>query len=175
MISKKAAAKGRKEIADRFKIAKKQELKSALEIGQSRGDRIMIRIADVLGSLSFLSLCFVIFCLYILYNLNMIPGFQAFDPYPFNGLNTLLTVFAIILTVSVLISQNRQRRQEKVREQVEFEINVRAENEITKVLEMLHEIQQKLGIRKDDPELEEMKETINLDELHKNIDENGNN
>jgi len=174
-MSKKTAEKGRQEAADRVKIEKKQELKSAFEVEQSRGDRMMMRIADVLGSLSFLSLCLVVFCLYILYNLNMIPGLHSFDPYPFNGLNTLLTVFAIVLSVSVLISQNRQRRKEKVREQVEFEINVRAENEITKVLEMLHEIQQKMGIRKEDPELEKMKETINLDELHKNIDENGNN
>ena len=53
----------------------------------------------------------------------------------------------------------------------EFEVNVRAETEITKMLEMLHDIQRKLGIYKNDPELEKMKETIDLDELHKKIDE----
>lgn len=157
------------------KSKQRQELKSALEMGQSKGDRAMIQVANVLGSVWFLVFCMVVFCLYILYNLGLVPGILAFDPYPFNGLNTILAIFAIILSVSVLISQNRQRRMEKVREQIEFEINIRAENEITKMLEMLHEIQQKLGIRKDDPELEKMKETIDLDELHKNIDENENN
>jgi uncharacterized membrane protein len=174
MVSGKAAEKAREKATDRVKSKKRKELKSALEIGQSRADRMMIRIADVLGSLGFLSFCLVIFCLYILFNLDVIPGFHSFDPYPFNGLNTILAVFAIILSVSVLVSQNRLRRTEKVREQVEFEVNVRAENEITKILEMLHVIQQKLGIDKPDPELEQMKETIDLDELHKNIDEHGN-
>ena len=174
-MSKKATTNSLSEPGKRRKIEKSPELKSSIEIEQSRGDRVMTQVADVLGSLKFLSFCFVVLCAYILYNLSLVPGAKPFDPYPFNGLNTLLTIFAIILSVSVLISQNRQRRMEKVREQVEFEINVRAENEITKMLEMLHEIQQKLGIRKDDPELEKMKETINLNELHKNIDENGNN
>jgi uncharacterized membrane protein len=174
-MSKKNTTRKPSEPGKPRKIEKSPELKSSIEIELSKGDRVMTRVADVLGSFKFLSLCLVVLCAYILYNLSLVPGVRPFDPYPFNGLNTLLTIFAIILSVSVLISQNRQRRMEKVREQVEFEINVRAENEITKMLEMLHEIQQKLGIRKDDPELERMKETIDLDALHKNIDENGNN
>ena len=60
---------------------------------------------------------------------------------------------------------------ENIRAQVEFEVNVRAENEITKILEMLHDIQIKLGIDKHDPQLEKMKETTDLDLLHKKVDE----
>ena len=48
---------------------------------------------------------------------------------------------------------------DKIRQQVDFEVNVRAEHEITKVLNMLHEVHQKLGLNSDtDTELEEMKE-----------------
>lgn len=71
--------------------------------------------------------------------------------------------------MSVLISQNRQRKLEKIREQVEFEVNIRAEKEITKMLEMLHEMQLKMGIRKNDQELEEMKEKLDVNELHEHI------
>ena len=149
----------------------KKELKSALDINQTRSDRILVRITDFFGSLYFLGFCLLFFVLYFLLNLNMLPGIKAFDPYPFTGLEMMVSVFAIVLTVSVLMGQNRQRRLEKIREQVEFEVNVRAETEITKMLEMLHGIQRKLGIYKNDPELERMKETIDLDELHKNIDE----
>jgi uncharacterized membrane protein len=72
----------------------------------------------------------------------------------------------------VLISQNRQRKIEKIREQVEFEVNIKAETEITKILEMLHDIQKKMGIAKKDPELEEMKETTDIQQLHRHIDPN---
>lgn len=80
-----------------------------------------------------------------------------------------MSAAAIFLSISVLISQNRQRRLEKIREQVEFEVNVRAENEITKILEMLHEMQQKMGIRKPDAELEEMKQKLDVNQLHDHI------
>ena len=81
----------------------------------------------------------------------------------------VLSIFAIFLSVSVLISQNRLRRLEKVREQVEFEVNVRAEQEITKVLDMLHSIQRKLGIDQPDPELEQMKKNTDVERLHDQI------
>lgn len=148
------------------------QLKSAMEIPSSRGDRIAIWVANILGSLTFLLVCLSALLLYFLWNMNVLPGLHAFDPYPFSVLDVVLSVFAIVLSISVLISQNRQRRVEKTREQVEFEVNIRAENEITKMLEMLHAIQQKLGINKPDPELEQMKETIDIEELHKNIGEN---
>jgi uncharacterized membrane protein len=150
----------------------KNELKSTLDVNQTQSDHILVHITDFFGSLYFLGFCLLFFVLYFLLNLNMLPGIKAFDPYPFTGLEMIVSVFAIVLTISVLMGQNRQRRLEKIREQVEFEVNVRAETEITKMLEMLHDIQRKLGIYKNDPELEKMKESINLDELHKSIGEN---
>jgi uncharacterized membrane protein len=101
--------------------------------------------------------------------LGVFPGLRPFDPSPFDKLDTILSIFAIVLSVTVLISQKRQRRMEKIREEVEFEINVRAENEITKILEMLHEMQQKMGIKKSDKELEEMKKRVDVGALHEKI------
>ena len=55
---------------------------------------------------------------------------------------------------------NREGKMNSVR-QIEFEVNVHDETEITKVLEMLHDIQKKLSINKaTDTELEQMKETL---------------
>lgn len=88
----------------------------------------------------------------------------------------IVTLFSIILSVSVLINQKREGKMNSVRQQIEFEVNVHAETEITKVLEMLHEIQKKLGINiTTDTELEEMKETLDIGQLHEklnSIDEN---
>jgi|GEM_PF-906500 len=154
------------------KRVKKVEIRSSLEIQQSRLDRTAITITDLFGSLPFLSIILLALIIYLLWNLNFLPVLQPFDPYPFNGLDSVLAIFAVILSICVLISQNRQRRVEKVREQVEFEINIRAETEITKILGMLHEIQKKMGIDKSDPELEKMKEATDLEQLHRHIDRN---
>src|ERR1700761_9371976 len=128
-----------------------------LEINTAPIDRFAIWITDTLGTLWFLYTVLLILLVYILWNTGVILGVKPFDRYPFDGLDTGLSIFAVILSITVLISQNRQRRLEKVREQIEFKINVQAEHEVTKMLEMLHEIQHKLGINKADPELERMK------------------
>ena len=97
---------------------------------------------------------------------------HPFDQFPFPVLDMVVSLFAIILSVTVLINQNRQGHMDKVRSQVEFEVNVRAENEITMMLNMLHEIHQKLGLKtEEDKELKEMKEVTDVKQIHHTIDE----
>jgi uncharacterized membrane protein len=149
-----------------------QEIKSSLEVSKSLVDEITVSVIGFLGSIPFLISCVILFALWICWNLNFFHILKPFDPFPFPILEMLVSLFAIILSVSVLINQNRQGKIEKVRQQVEFEVNVRAENEITKVLQMLHEIQDRMGIKRTgDKELEEMKEQINIQQLHQKLDE----
>lgn len=149
-------------------MAKKTKLHAPPE-PDSPVDRAAIIISDLLGSLWFLTAFALAIGFYALWNLSALPGLRPFDPAPFAVLDTILSTFAIFLSISVLISQRRQRRTEKIREQVEFEVNIRAENEITKVLEMLHEIQLKIGITKSDQDLEEMKQELDIDRLHREV------
>jgi uncharacterized membrane protein len=128
-------------------------------------DRLSAWITDVLGSFGFLMACIALIVLYFLWNAGLL-GLQPLEHFPFGGLELAVSIFAIFLSVAVLISQHRQRKLEKIREQVEFEINVKAESEITKVLQMLEAIQQKLGINVTDAELEEMKKGTDLEHLH---------
>ncbi len=87
-------------------------------------------------------------------------------------LTMIVSLFAIILSVAVLISQNREGKMNSLRQQIEFEVNVHAENEITKVLAMLHEIQIKLGIsNKTDTVLEEMKEPLDIQKIHEQLND----
>ncbi len=152
----------------------KNETSQKLEITTAPIDRFAIWITDTLGKLWFLYAVLLLLLIYILWNAGVIPGEKPFDHYPFDGLDTGLSIFAVILSITVLMSQNRQRRLEKVREQIEFKVNVQAEHEVTKMLEMLHEIQLKLGINKHDPELEKMKEITDLNELQKQVDKEQN-
>jgi len=72
----------------------------------------------------------------------------------------------------VLINQNRQGNIDKTRQQIDFEVNVRAEHEITKALNMLHEIHNKLGLKSGtDEELEEMKEPTDIQLIHKTLED----
>lgn len=150
-------------------MSKDPKLRSVIEPAAGPADRVALFISDILGSTWFLIIFLALIGGYMAWNTGLIAGLKPSDPAPFNVLDSILSVFAIVLTISVLISQKRQRRLEKIREQVEFEVNVRAENEITKILEMLHDIQRKMGIDKSDHELEEMKEKLDINEIHEDI------
>lgn len=151
----------------------KKELHSALDIPKTRIDTISVAGIRLLGSVQFLVGSAIFFMVWICWNLQLL-GLKPFDPFPCPILELIVSIFAITLSVSVLINQNRQGRADKIRQQVDFEVNVRAEAEITKVLNMLHAIEQKLGIDTvGDTQLEEMKETTNVKQIHKNIDEEG--
>jgi uncharacterized membrane protein len=147
------------------------EIKSNLNFDKSRSDKLAMFISDAFGSITFLCICLIVFIIWITWNLNLIPLLKPFDPFPFPELEMVVSLFAIILSVSVLISQNRQGRMEKLRQKVEFEVNIRAENEITKVLAMLHQIQKKLGINTHDQELEQMKENLDIQQLQHKLDD----
>ena len=136
-----------------------------------RSDKVSQVITNTFGSVTFLFSCVLLIGLWICWNLNFFPGLKPFDHYPFPALEMGVSIFAIILSISVLISQKRQTRLEKVHQQVEFEINVRAEEEITKMLDMLHDIQKKLGIANKDAELELMKRKTDIEQLHRDAEE----
>jgi uncharacterized membrane protein len=153
-------------------VTASQELKSSLEFTKTYTDHISQFLTRFLGSMPFLIASVHFFLLWIIWNIGLLFDSKPFDPFPFPILNTIVSLFAIILSVSVLINQNRQGKVDKVQRQVEFEVNVRAENEITKVLSMLHEIHTKLGIDNSlDEELKKMKENIDVKEIHKVLEE----
>jgi uncharacterized membrane protein len=144
-------------------------LKSSLEFTKTPIDRFAIVTTNVLGSMAFLLCSLAFFAVWVIWNLFS-PN--PFDRFPFPVLEMVVSLFAIILSVTVLINQNRQGHMDKIRQQVEFEVNVRAESEITMVLNMLHEIHQKLGLKtQEDKELEEMKEMTDVKQIHQTIDE----
>jgi len=151
-------------------------MKSILEFDKSRSDRIAVILTNTFGSMKFLCVSLVLFLVWISWNLNLLPRLKPFDPYPFTMLTMIVALFSIILSVSVLINQKRDGKMSSIRQQIEFEVNIHAENEITKMLEMLHDIQKKLGIdNSTDTVLEEMKETLNIQQLQEklnSIDEN---
>jgi len=93
----------------------------------------LLRIADWIawfsGSMPFLILNGGWFIIWI--SLNTLPlGVPAFDPYPFGLLTMIVSLEAIFLSCFVLISQNRQAQKDKVRADIEYEVNIKAELEV---------------------------------------------
>lgn len=89
-------------------------------------------ISDFSGSLPFLFIHCAIFVGWILLNTGAIgERWGNFDPYPFGLLTMVVSLEAIILSVFVLLSQNRQAARERVRNEIEYAVNLKAELEIS--------------------------------------------
>ncbi len=93
----------------------------------------LLRMADWIawfsGSMAFLILNGGWFIIWIA--INTLPlGIPAFDPFPFGLLTMIVSLEAIFLSCFVLISQNRQAQKDKVRADIEYEVNIKAELEI---------------------------------------------
>jgi uncharacterized membrane protein len=94
-------------------------------------------IADFSGSMTFLLLNASWFALWIFLNIS---GRAHFDPYPFGFLTMVVSLEAIILSILVLLAQNRQAAKDHIRDDVEYEINVKAELEIAHLHEKVEEL-----------------------------------
>ena len=86
-------------------------------------------IAEFSGSLPFLFIHIGLFAVWILLNVKIFP-FGGFDPFPFGFLTLVVSLEAIILSVFVLLSQNRQVARDKVRGDIEYDVNLKAEMQI---------------------------------------------
>jgi CRP/FNR family cyclic AMP-dependent transcriptional regulator len=96
-------------------------------------------VAEFSGSIPFLILHVVIFAVWILLNTNWLPGWKPpmFDPFPFGLLTMVVSLEAIILSVLVLLSQNRQTAKDRIRGDIEYDVNLKAELEIAQLHEKL--------------------------------------
>lgn len=100
-----------------------------MEVHSTALQRIADWIAWFSGSMSFLMINGVWFTGWIL--VNTVPlGIPAFDPYPFGLLTMIVSLEAIFLSCFVLVSQNRQAEKDRVRSDIEYEVNVKAELEV---------------------------------------------
>ena len=97
------------------------------------------------GSMYFLSLNLVWFLVWIA--LNTIPGLDHYDPFPFGLLTMIVSLEAIFLSIFVLISQNLQAAKDRVRGDIEYQVNVKAELEVAHLHEKTDRIHEDLLVR----------------------------
>ena len=145
----------------------------SFEAKSLRGRSFLTQIADdltaICGSTPFLIFHVLFFAGWIAVNLDYVPWILPFDPFPFGLLTMIVSLEAIFLAIFVLVSQNRSAYISTIRDEVHMGINLIAEEEITKILEVLAEIRRELGIKKPDSQLEKMLNRIDTGYIEKSI------
>ena len=96
---------------------------------------------------------------------------RIFDPFPFNLLTMIVSLEAILLTSFVMISQNRMGRQADKRAHLDLQVNLLAEQELTKVLQMLDTICRALKIPEQDSETQLLMKKTDVTSIAREIDQ----
>ena len=147
-----------------------EHLHSKINIHDTLQDKIAEKLTNAFGTTGFFVVHVVVFIVWITWNL--LPQFHHFDPFPFIFLTVVTSIEAIFLAIIVLMSQNRDARIATTRSKLDFEIDVRSEAEITRIIMMLEEMQDHFNIqRTDDDDLRWMKKPTNIEDLQKKTEE----
>jgi uncharacterized membrane protein len=145
-------------------------LEEAAMSRRTSADRAAAAIAHFCGSMTFVWIHVAVFAAWIAY--NTLPWFDAFDPYPFTFLTLVVSLEAIFLSTFILISQNYDMRVSEQRNQLDLQINLLAEQENTKILQVLELIAKKVGAHvDDDPQIRALAEATHPDSLVRQIED----
>ena len=133
--------------------------------------RFADKLTSFFGSFWFLVLNLFVFLFWILANNGVIAGVPIYDPFPHVLLITFVSLEAIILTVVVLMSQNRQSQISTLRDELQLQVELITEKELSKALHLLKKILEKHDIKYTDQELEEMLEKVDTSYIERKLEE----
>jgi uncharacterized membrane protein len=123
-------------------------------------ERIAEAITRFTGSMRFVYLHLALYGAWILVNLGAVPGVPRFDP-SFVVLAMVASVEAIFLSTFVLISQNRMAAAADKRADLDLQISLLAEHELTKLAGLVAAVAERLGVAADaDPETREVEKDV---------------
>jgi uncharacterized membrane protein len=148
------------------------ELEKKALAHRSLSARIGDLIATHAGRMWFIFLHLVWFAGWMAMNMRN-HGHAAFDPFPFSLLTMIVSLESIFLSLFILMSQNRSSLQADQRNHLDLQINLLAEDENTKMLQMLQALceHHKLPISKD-PEITAMAKQTELQEVLTDLKDN---
>jgi uncharacterized membrane protein len=119
-------------------------------------ERVAEAITRFTGSMRFVYLHLAIFGFWFVANLGWVPGVPAWDP-SFVVLAMVASVEAIFLSTFVLISQNRMAAAADKRADLDLQISLLAEHEVTRLITLVSGIADRLGVKTEaDADLKEI-------------------
>ena len=147
------------------------DVERAFEGRRTRVQRISDAIAGFSGTIFFVLLHVVIFTAWFVVNTHKFPGIPQFDRYPFILLNMVVSVEAVLLSTFVLMKQNGMQNKSDHRNHLNLQIDLLAEKEVTKMLQLLRLVCIKLEIAEaaHDAELDDMLSATSIDHMAERI------
>ncbi len=143
---------------------------SGMRRQRTPSERLADAFTNSFGTVGFLSVNAALFLFWFLANGEMIPGVPVFDPYPFGMLTTMVSLEAIFLSIIVLMSQSRAAKVADLREEIDLQVNIEVEQEVTQILRMLSGIEKKLSVKeKNGVALDRMEQDLDLGALKKKV------
>jgi CRP/FNR family cyclic AMP-dependent transcriptional regulator len=110
------------------------------------GDRVADAVARFGGSWSFIFSFAACLAVWVAANTVLLLGRkEPFDPYPFILLNLFLSMLAAIQAPVIMMSQNRQDAKDRVRSELDYQVNLKAELGITQLHEKFDRLEQRLS------------------------------
>jgi len=148
------AATGRRlrHTAELLRHTASRNVNQEAEDTRTRVQRAADWIAEFSGSIAFLFIHVAWFAGWIFLNVGWLPGLTPFDPFPYGLLTMVVSLEAIVLSVFVLLSQNRQAAKDRIRSDVEYEVNLKAELEVAHLHEKIDHMNSRLLERLDSVE-----------------------
>jgi uncharacterized membrane protein len=119
-----------------------RNLNAEMEESETLADRLADSVAKFGGSWRFVISFGVVLAVYTFINI-FIP--KPWDPYPFILLNLFLSMLAAIQAPVIMMSQNRQDTKDRLRSELDYNVNLKAELEVGELLRRLSRIEQRLG------------------------------
>lgn len=145
------------------------QARKRIERKETGSERVARRITEMAGNMWFAYFHCAWFGIWI--GANVMMGDVAFDPFPFVLLTTVVSLEAIFLTLMVLVSQNREAKLEEQRADLDLQIDLLAEYEVTRLLCLVSAIAKKLDIHEsEDGELKELLSTVRPRDLLKELE-----
>jgi uncharacterized membrane protein len=124
------------------RVRSMRNINEVIEEEATFGERIADAVARFGGSWTFIITFGVVLVAYSA--VNVLLRQAAWDPYPFILLNLFLSMLASVQAPVIMMSQNRQDTKDRLRGELDFDVNKRAESEIQGVSRKLHQLTEKI-------------------------------
>jgi len=135
-----------RQLHDAHQIARSRSMRPPEEVIEEQetfAERIADAVASFGGSWTFIIIFLTFMIIYAA--INIIIGSRAWDPYPFILLNLFLSMLAAIQAPIIMMSQNRQDKKDRIRSEMDFDVNRHARVEVQGIAEKLNAVSDRIA------------------------------
>jgi uncharacterized membrane protein len=167
-------------IADRVSLSEhiSQNIEAVVALHRQARDRVspsqlsLERASRFVGRPAYLLVLLAFAAIWIVFNL---VASHPFDPPPFQWLEGLLTLVALLTTTTVLIAQNRQVKLEQQAAHLDLQVSLVTEQKVTKLIHLLEELRRDIPSVRDrhDPQAVAMQEGVDTTQMAEALSEGG--